>query len=150
MGDRTELNVLNHLFEVCRDGEHGFEFAASHAVDPDIKDLFTTLADERRRYADELLPHVHRLGGQANTPGTNAGTIHRGWMALKNAITQHHEDVLVAEAERGDRAAARAYKDALAGMLPPTVSELIEKQYLGICGAHERMVSLASARNIVA
>lgn len=149
MADRTELNVLNHLFEVCRDGEQGFDFAASHAVDPDIKDLFTTLADERRRYAAELLPHVHRLGGQANSAGSSAGTIHRGWMTLKNAVTAHHEDVLVAEAERGDRAAARAYKDALAGMLPPTVSDLVEQQYLGICAAHARMVALAGARNIV-
>ena len=145
MAERTELAVLNHLLETCRDGAHGFQFAAAHAVHPDIRDLFTTLADERGRFAEELTPHVHRLGGQANSEGTTAGIVHRGWMSLKDRVSSHHDEALLREAERGERAATHAYEEALNGMLPPTVSELIECQLTEIREAHARMTALAAA-----
>lgn len=149
MSDRTELTVLNQLLETCRDGEHGFQFAAKHATDADVKDLFTTLADERGRFAESLLPHVHRLGGQANTAGSNAGAIHRGWMNLKGTVTGYQDQVLLAEAERGESVATRAYKEALTGMLPPTASDLVAQQYAGICDAHARITALAKARAVI-
>ena len=145
MAERTELGVLNHLLETCRDGEHGFEFAARHAANQDVKDLFTTLADERRRFAAELAPHVHRLGGQANTDGTTGGTIHRGWMNLKSTVSNHHDNALMAEAERGERAALHAYEDALHGMLPPTATAVVERQHAGIREAYSRLVAFDKA-----
>jgi uncharacterized protein (TIGR02284 family) len=148
MAERTELDVLNHLLETCRDGEHGFFFAASHATDPEVQDLFKTLAEERGRFADELTPHVHRLGGQATTGGTTAGAIHRGWMSLKDAVSHHRDEVLLAEAERGERAAIRAYEDALAGMLPPTVSDTVERQRQAIREAHARLIALEEPREL--
>lgn len=148
MADRTELGVLNHLLEICRDGQRGFMFAAQHAGAPEVRDLFVTLADERGRLGDELVPHVHRLGGQATTEGTTAGAIHRGWMNLKNTVTRHHDDVLLAEAERGERVAIDAYREALAGMLPPTVSDLVEQQHATIKLAYERIVAIDNARDL--
>jgi uncharacterized protein (TIGR02284 family) len=148
MADRSELSVLNHLVETCRDGEHGFRFAAERANDPDARTLFAALAAERARFAEALAPHVHRLGGQALAAGTTAGTIHRGWMTLVNAVSRHHDDVLIAEAERGERAALHAYEDALQGLLPPTVTELIEGQQAAIRDAYDRIVALARERQL--
>jgi uncharacterized protein (TIGR02284 family) len=147
MSERTELGVLNHLLEICRDGAHGFAWAAQHTTDPDVRDLFQTLAEERAWLVDELVPHVHRLGGQALGEGTAAGAVHRVWMALKNSLTRHHDDRLLAEAERGERLAMHAFQEALNGMLPPTVSDLIAAQYATITLAHDRIVALDNARN---
>jgi uncharacterized protein (TIGR02284 family) len=146
MAERTELGVLNRLLDTCRDGERGFRFAAEHATRSDVKDLFTALAQQRGGFAEALAPHVHRLGGQANTDGTTAGAIHRGWMNLKDAMTSHHDEVLLAEAERGERVAIEAYQEALQGMLPPTVSDLVERQHAAIQETHARMVALDRAR----
>jgi uncharacterized protein (TIGR02284 family) len=146
MAERTELDVLNHLLETCRDGEHGFFFAAEHATDPKVKDLFAALGVERGRSAEELIPHVRRLGGQATSGGTTAGVIHRGWMSLKGAVTRHTDEVLLAEAERGERAAIHAYDQALHGFLPPTVSDIVERQHAAIREAHARIVDLDKAR----
>jgi uncharacterized protein (TIGR02284 family) len=146
MADRTELGVLNHLLEICRDGAHGFAFVAQQAAAPDVRDLFQTLAEERERLADELIPHVHRLGGQALTEGTTAGALHRAWTLLKNNVSRHHDAALLAEAERGERLAMRAYQEALAGMLPPTVTDLVAGQYAIITRAHERIVAIDQAR----
>jgi uncharacterized protein (TIGR02284 family) len=147
MAERTEQTVLHHLLETCRDGEHGFQFAKRHATDPDVKDLFTTLADERGRFAEQLVPHLQRLGAQAHTAGTTAGAIHRGWMTLMGSVSRHQDDVLMAEAERGERMASTAYQEALSGMLPPTVSELVETQHAAILEAHTRLVALDKARH---
>jgi uncharacterized protein (TIGR02284 family) len=146
MVERSELGVLNHLLETCRDGELGFRFAAQHATDAEIKELFTTLAQQREAFAEALAPHVHRLGGQANTGGTTAGTMHRGWMNLKGAMSTNHDEALLGEAERGERTAMHAYQQALEGMLPPTGSDLIESQHAAIREAYARIVSLDSAR----
>jgi uncharacterized protein (TIGR02284 family) len=148
MPERTELSVLDHLLATCRDGEHGLQFAADHATDPAVKALFASLAEERRRFADELTPHVHRLGGQGTSAGTKAGAIHRGWMNLRETVTRHHDEVLLAEAERGERGAMHAYEEALHGMLPPTASDLIERQHATIREAHTRIASLINTREL--
>jgi uncharacterized protein (TIGR02284 family) len=148
MAERTELGVLNHLLETCRDGERGFRFAAQHATDPEVRALFTSLAQQRGSFAEELAPHVHRLGGQAHTSGSTAGTIHRGWMNLKDALSSHPDDMLLGEAERGERAAIAAYADALQGMLPPTVMDIVTRQHAAIRDADARLLEVDKARKL--
>jgi hypothetical protein len=45
----------------------------------------------------------------------------------------------VTEAERGEHAALNAYEEALNGMLPPTVTDLVEAQRDAIQDANERI-----------
>jgi uncharacterized protein (TIGR02284 family) len=127
MADRNEREALHHLIDICRDGERGYRTAAEHVAHPNLKQLFADLAAQRRQFADELVPHLQRLGGAADG-GSNAGTLHRGWMVLKDLVPPHHDHTILAEAERGEHAALDAYENALAGMLPPTVTDLVELQ----------------------
>jgi uncharacterized protein (TIGR02284 family) len=147
MAQRTELAVLNHLLEICRDGERGFRLAARHATESAVKNLFSALAQERARFAEELAPHVHRLGGQGYSFGTTAGTVHRAWMNLRGTISCHQDDALLGEAERGERAAIHTYREALGGMLPPTVFDVVERQHEAIRAARARIVAFDSARH---
>ena len=128
MAERTERDVLHHLVETCKNGERGFRAAAEYVRDPSLKALFGTLADQRERFAGELMPHLHRLGGWSDASGTSAGALHRGWMSLKAHVPGHPDHAIVTEAERGEHAALVAYDEALSGMLPPTVTGLIEAQ----------------------
>jgi uncharacterized protein (TIGR02284 family) len=148
MAERTELGVLNHLLETCRDGERGFRFAAQHATDAEVRELFTSLARQRDGFAEELAPHVHRLGGQAYTAGSTAGAIHRGWMNLKDVLSSHPDDMLLGEAGRGERAAISAYADALEGMLPPTVADIVDRQHAAIRAACARLLEIDHARKL--
>jgi uncharacterized protein (TIGR02284 family) len=148
MGERTELEVLNHLLEICRDSEHGFNAAAQRVTDSTIRDLFRAFAAERAQFADELVPHVYRLGGQGLTDGTTAGALHRGWINVKSAVWRHHDEAVLDEAERGERMAAHAYREALAGMVPPSARDLIERQYAAIDAAHVRIMAVAMARTV--
>jgi uncharacterized protein (TIGR02284 family) len=139
MAERTERDALHHLIAICMDGERGFRAAAEAVSEPKLKVLFDDLAEERGRFAAALLPHLRRLGGTTDWDGTNAGALHRSWINLKAHVPGHHDHSIVSEAERGEHAALNAYDDALHGMLPPTVTELIEAQQEAMHAAVDRI-----------
>src|SRR5215203_5496887 len=101
MAVQTEHSVLNHLIETCRDGARGFHLAAEQATSPTLKALFTELARQRTTFSEELLPHAHRLGGEAPADGTRVAALHRGWMDLKQAVV-HTDRAVLTEVRRGD------------------------------------------------
>ena len=139
MAERTERGTLNRLIEICRDGQLGFGSAAGHVSDPAVKALFLEIAAQREQFVHALLPHAHRLGGATESDGTVAGTLHRGWISLKDTLSHHDDAAIIKEAERGERAALAAFQDAISGMLPPESRELIETQYAGIQHTHRRL-----------
>ena len=145
MAERNEREVLHHLIEVCKDGERGFRTAAEHVDAPALKTLFADLSAQRKQFAEELEPHLHRLGGLPDG-GTNAAALHRGWMLLRGFVPGRHDHAVVVEAARGEHAALNAYKEALNGMLPPTVTDLVEAQRDAIQGANERIHTVDMGR----
>lgn len=142
MAERTEREVLHYLIEVCEDGERGFRAAADCVSKPGLKALFAELAAERARFASDLVPHLQRLGGRTDLGGSTAATLHRGWIGLKGLVPGHHDHAIVTEAERGEQAALDAYEEALNGMLPPTVTSLVEQQREAMQKANERIRSI--------
>jgi uncharacterized protein (TIGR02284 family) len=144
MADRTERDVLNDLIVTCRDAARGFEWAAEHARDPDLRRIFTVIAEERRSYAEDLLPHAQRLGGHSDAEGSAAATLHRAWISLKDRLSGNSDEALIAEAERGERVAISTYAGALAGMLPPHSRDLIEAQYEAIKATQGRLRTVAA------
>jgi uncharacterized protein (TIGR02284 family) len=142
MAERSERDVLHHLIDLCRDGERGFRSAADHVSDPTLKSLFMDLATQRKRFAEELLPHLQRLGAPPDADGTSAGRLHRQWMVLKGLVPGRHDHHIVVEAERGEHVVLDAYEEALNGMLPPTVTDIIESQREAIVKANDRIRSV--------
>lgn len=146
MSGRTERDTLNALIEACRDGARGFRLAADHVVSADLKDFFASTARQRERFAAELLPYAQRLGGGHDSAGTAAGALHRGWMMLKDAITNYDENAILVEAVRGEAAAANAYAEAVMGVLPPDARPVIDAQYAAIRGAQRELDELRLSR----
>jgi uncharacterized protein (TIGR02284 family) len=139
MAQQTEREVLNHLIETCRDGERGFLYATNYVHDPLVKAVFTELASQRERFAEDLLPHAQRLGGANVADGTTTAALHRGWMTVKDTLTGHDAKAIIREAERGEDAALTVYKEALARMLPAATRDVIERQYEEVLQAHDRI-----------
>jgi uncharacterized protein (TIGR02284 family) len=140
MAERTERSVLNHLIETCRDAERGLLLAADHVKSGELKRLFYRLADQRRAFTDELLPHAQRLGGASTADGTAAAAVHRAWMQLKARLASDPDRAVLTEAARGERYAVHAYGDAVTDAIPPDVREIVEGQDLGVRVAR-RLVS---------
>lgn len=139
MAKKTQRTVLNHLIEVCRDAERGFATAARAARKPALKRLFYALAEQRREFAQELLPHAECLEGAAVTDGSRLGMLHRGWIRVKARLTGNPDRAVLEEAARGERVAVAAYDDAIADRLPPEARDVIEAQDLSVRVAGRRI-----------
>ena len=146
MSGRTERDSLNTLIEACRDGARGFQLAANHVGSRDLKEFFANTALQRERFAAELLPYAQRLGGGQDADGTAAGALHRGWMMLKDAMTNHDEDAVMVEAARGEAAAANAYVEAITALLPPEVRPVVDAQYAQVLAAQRELEGLRLSR----
>jgi uncharacterized protein (TIGR02284 family) len=146
MAENDVISTLNTLIETCRDGEQGFRTAAENLEDPRVKSLFTDVARERAKFAEELKDQVERLGGRPEEGGSTAGAAHRGWMNVKAAVTGHDEKRIIAEAERGEDVAVATYRTALEQKLPPPVDSIVHRQYAHVKEAHDRVRALERER----
>ena len=138
----SAISVLNGLIETCKDGEQGFRTSAEKAKDASLKSLFSKYASQRAGYVQELTAAVTQLGGDPAQSGHVAGTLHRGWINLKEAFARDEDRALINEAESGEDAAMKAYREAVAETLPASVGTLIQKQFSGVQEAHNTIRDL--------
>jgi uncharacterized protein (TIGR02284 family) len=138
--NRRAIETLNNLITVCKDGEKGYRNAAGDVKSREqLKELFQSYGEERGQFLSELLTEVHRLDVAAERKGTARAAVHRGWMNVKSAVPGRDPVGVIAECERGERAAVKDYEVALKRSLPEETRALLQKQYARIKEAHERM-----------
>ena len=124
MNNDKAISTLNGLIETCKDGEQGFRTAADGLTDPLTKSQFQNYSRDRALMARELQEEVRRLGGD---PTPRAAPPVRSTVAgstSKSVVTGKDDASIIAEAERGEDAAKRAYDDALRAELPGTALTL--------------------------
>jgi uncharacterized protein (TIGR02284 family) len=117
--------ALSALVETCRDGELGFHAAAASIVDPLLRQLCESYADQRAGFRRELRSELARLGLEPVTadpvaPLGGAAT----WPAGPD------ESATLAELARRDAAAVASYRDALDRGIPRPMTETVERQHL--------------------
>ena len=139
-------DVLNELIETGKDGEQGFKTAAEKVKEPSLKTLFSKYASQRAAYVQELQSAVSQLGEKPAESGHVAGTLHRGWINLKEALAKDEDKAIINEAESGEDAAKKAYSEALQKSLPPEVKSIVERQYQGVLEAHGVVRDLKHSR----
>src|ERR1051326_6007244 len=136
------ISTLNNLIETSRDGQNGFQTAAEGVKNPDLKSLFYAYSQERARFVGELQDEVRRLGGDPETSGSVAATLHRGWIDIKSAVTGGDEGSVISECERGEDSALRNYDAALEVDLPANIRSIIDRKSVQVKDAHDRIRSL--------
>jgi uncharacterized protein (TIGR02284 family) len=136
------ISTLNNLIETARDGQNGFQTAAEGVKNHDLKSLFYAYSQERARFVGELQDEVRRLGGDPETSGSVAATLHRGWIDIKSAVTGGDEGSIISECERGEDSALKNYDAALEVDLPAHIRSIIERQYVQVKDAHDQIRSL--------
>ncbi len=143
MAQQSERAVLNHLIETCRDAERGFRTAAEHVNTAPLRTMFLQMAEQRRQFADALLPHAQRLGGASVADGSGAAAVHRAWIHLKASVAADPDHAVLEEAMRGERVAVAAYDEAIHDILPPDVRDLVEEQHHDVRAAVQQIEARA-------
>jgi uncharacterized protein (TIGR02284 family) len=136
------------LIETCKDGEKGFKEAAEGLKSADIKAKFLEYSRERAQMAAELQTEVRSLGGDPDKGGSMSGSVHRGWVNLKAAITGRDDHAIVSEAERGEDVAKEAYESALKATLPASAQTLVQQQAAKVRRVHDAVRDLRDRHTV--
>ena len=135
-------STLNQLIQTCKDGEEGFQLAAGAVDDVNLKHLLESYSQQRSEFGAELQTEVRRLAQDPAQSGHAAAALHRGWIDIKAAITGRDEAAIIAECERGEDSAIKAYEQALGSDLPQDLRAVVERQFANIKEAHDQIRSL--------
>jgi uncharacterized protein (TIGR02284 family) len=140
------LNLLNHLIEVCIDGERGYRSAANEIHNGHHQILFRKFARDRAEYMAILEKEIRRLGGFPYHSGTGAGSFHRAWMKLRSILNREHDDLIVKECQKGERIASMNYTEALEEDLPPYLRTILASQLMGVLESRNRLRGMSSTQ----
>ena len=135
--NNDNISTLNSLIETCKDGEQGFRTAAEGLKDPQTKAKFQEYARQRGDMARELQAEVRKLGGDPEKAGSMSGSLHRGWIDIKSAITGKDDHAILAEAERGEDVAKDQYEKALKAGLTGSALTIVQTQSAKVRQAHD-------------
>lgn len=148
--DKDTIGTLNELIETSKDGEYGFRQCAEHAHAEELRTQFSQRADDCQRGARELQQQIAQLGGEPDTGGSAGGALHRGWVSVREKLSGSTDLALLEESERGEDAALKRYRDALAKPLPAAVKTIVERQYQGVKRSHDQIRDLRNRLRAVA
>ena len=142
MKNEEIISTLNNLIETCKDGQEGFKDAAEGVENADLKKSFYEFSQQRSQFAGELQNLVRDLGGDPEDSSSFTGSIHRGWINIKAAVTGQDETAILNECERGEDVAKDQYQKALDQDLPANVQQTIEDQYQTVQKTHDKVKAL--------
>ncbi len=143
--------VINELIEINNDRVAGFEKVIADINDEniDLKTLFQGYAEQSRKNGQELAAFVGSVK-EVETGNSVAGTLHRAWIDVKSLFGGSDRASILSEAERGEDAIKKAYKDALSSSeLPSNSIEIVSSQAQKINAAHDQIKALRDAAKAV-
>lgn len=132
--------MLFALVEACREGERDFHAAAARIVDPLLRQLCETYADQRAGFRRELGWGLARLGLDpvATDPADRATD-----EATLSAAPD--ETATLAELARRDASTEATYREALDRGIPGPLTEMVERQHVMVLDALEHLGQLERA-----
>lgn len=145
MDNKDVLSVLEDLIETCKDGQKGYQDAASHVKRSDLKSYFNQQSLERARLAEELRQELTRHGEPDKKPsGSASGAMRRAWIDTKVAFGGGDKSILNS-LEAGEDSAKEAYQKALSKPLPSNIAEIVRQQAASVQKAHDHIKMLRDA-----
>jgi uncharacterized protein (TIGR02284 family) len=142
MDENNAISVIESLIETCKDGQKGYQDAASHVKRSDLKTYFNEQSLERARFAGELEAELIRLGKpDKKVPGSVSATLHRAWIDTKVSLGGGDKTILES-VEAGEDNAKETYQKAITGDLPENIAQIVRRQAASVQRAHDKVKSL--------
>jgi|ERR1700678_680663 uncharacterized protein (TIGR02284 family) len=139
MDKNNAVSVIEDLVETCKDGQKGYQDAASHAKRLDLKTYFNEQSLERARFAGELEAELPRLGEpDKKVSGSVSATLHRAWIDTKVSLGAGDKSILES-VEAGEDNAKESYQKALNAPLPGNIAEIVRRQAASVQQAHDKV-----------
>lgn len=143
-----DKDVAKELVETLKDGERGYASAADKVRDSDHSEWAPTLqrlAEQRGHFHREIVDLGEDYGDDVDESGTAAAALHRGWIALKDALTGDDAGSVLSAAVTGEDHAVAEYEKALERDLSTGFREVVTKQHAAVVAAREEIKALQAA-----
>jgi uncharacterized protein (TIGR02284 family) len=142
MDKNDAVKVIEDLIEICKDGQKGYQDAATHVKRLDLKTYFNEQGLERARFAGELEAELPRMGEpDKKVTGSASGAMHRAWIDTKVALGGGDHTILES-VEAGEDSAKAAYQKALNSALPGNLMEIVRRQAASVQKTHDKVKML--------
>src|SRR5580765_2598269 len=139
MDENNAISVVENLIETNKDGQKGYQDAATHVKRADLKTYFNEQSLERSRFAGELEAELVRLGKpDKKVSGSASAAMHRAWIDTKVALGGGDKTILES-VEAGEDNAKDTYNKALSGALPSSLTEIVRRQAASVQRAHDKV-----------
>lgn len=142
----TNAAVVEDLIETLEDGRKGFEQAADKIADDGRADLatkFRELSAQRARFSAQLREWAGSNGAEIREEGSIGGAMHRGWIALKDALTGESAEAVVNAVKTGEQHAVNEYEDALEKDIDASLRQIVQTQQTAVRESFNQMESLS-------
>lgn len=140
--------AAKELVETLRDGERGYASAADKVRDGEHSEWAATLqrfAEQRAHFRREIVDMGHDYGEDVDESGTVTAALHRGWIALKDALTGDNPGSVLAACVTGEDHAVSEYEKALQQDLSAGFREVVTRQHAAVVAARDEVKALQSA-----
>jgi uncharacterized protein (TIGR02284 family) len=144
----TDEKVAKDLVETLKDGRAGFAEAATRLRDtdrPHLADTMERLADQRAGFVDEIVELGHDYGDDVDTGGSAGGSLHRGWLKVKDALTGDDAGSVLGAAASGEDHAVSEYEKALGEDLSDGFRTVVQRQHAAIATARDEVKALQAS-----
>lgn len=138
----TDKRITTDLIETLEDGRKGFAAAAERLADTDRGDLrtaFVALSEQRATFSAELERMAAAYGDDIDEDGSVLAAAHRGWMAVKDALSGSDPDGVLDAAEQGEDHAVAEYQKALDADISPDLRVVLKRQFADVKQSHDQV-----------
>jgi uncharacterized protein (TIGR02284 family) len=143
-----DAKAAKELVETLKDGERGYAAAAEKLRDGEHPEWATTLqrfSEQRAGFWREIVDLGHAYGDDVDESGTVAAAVHRGWIALKDALTGDDAEAVLKAAVTGEDHAVSEYEDAVKMDLSAGFREVVVRQQAAVVAARDEVKALQAA-----
>jgi uncharacterized protein (TIGR02284 family) len=143
-----DAKAAKELVETLKDGERGFASAAEKLRDGDRPEWATTLlrlSEQRAGFRREIVEMGHEYGDDVDESGSATAALHRGWIALKDALTGDDAGSVLGAAVTGEDHAVTEYEKALEQDLSAGFRDVVNRQHAAVVAARDEVKALQVA-----
>lgn len=144
----VDQSTTQDLVKIAEDGKEGYAKAAKELADsdrPELAPTFTRFSEQRAGFSTELQALAATYGDSVKETGSAAASLHRGWMAIRDAITGSGPDSVLKTAVQGEDHAIEAYEKALKQDISVNTRTLAARQLTEIRTARAELQRLVDA-----
>lgn len=103
MSDHShDVSVLNSLIETTIDSVDGYRRSADETSNDRFREAFRDWSRDREEVVSKLRDRVRQLGGTPEDDGSLLGKMHRQFLSLRDKMTGHDDQAVIAEVDRGE------------------------------------------------